>query len=140
MCHKSPAKILRNVKRMSLFLDKKPNTLSISILPQINIIPLKKPLGISPLITTNVPPQKPKLDFVRAKSISIPPHQIYHPAVINASNAMFGKDPSQLEADEALKFKMYRMNKIQKGEPLETEVIFLPIGGIRTCVNCRELT
>ena len=164
MCHKRPAKVLRNVRRITLFLEKKPKTLSVSLLPQVNISPFVKPLGFSPLVTTNVPPQQmsvhmsklaihkvvctglppikkePKLDLVKSTSTSIPPSQVYHPSIINASGALFGKHRRELTTDEALKFQMYQKDKIQIGEPLENEIIYLSIGGIRTCFNCAELT
>ena len=164
MCHKSPAIVLRNVRRITLFLEKKPKTLSVSLLPQVNISPFVKPLDFSPLVTTDVPPQQktvhisklaihkvvctdlppikkePKLDLVKAASTSIPPRQVYHPCIINASRAFFGKHPRELTPDEALKFKMYQKDKIQIGEPLENEIVYLPIGGIRTCINCGEFT
>ena len=147
MCHNSPAKVLRNVRRITLFLEKKPKTVSVSLLPQVNISPFVKPLGFSPLVTTNVPPQQrtahilqlaihrfvctdlppikkePKLDLVKATSTSIPPRQAYHPYIINASGAVFGKNPQELTPDEALKFQMYQKDKIQIWEPLETEII-----------------
>ena len=164
MCHKSPSKVLRNVRRITLFLEKKPKALSVSLLPQINIPPLIKSLEFSPLVTTNVPPQpktlqitnlaihkvvctdlppikkEAKLDLVKATSTTIPPHQVYHPCIINASRAFFGKHPQELTPDEAVRFQMYQKDKIQIGEPLENEIVYLPIGGIRTCVNCGEFT
>ena len=153
MCHKSPAKVLRNVKRIALFLEKKSKSLSVSVLPQVNISPIAKPLDFSPLVTTNVPPEEkplnvlmhpvknlPKLSYVKAQSTSISPRTVYHPCIINASEAMFRKHPEKLTPEENLKFQLYQQHKIRIGIPLETEVIYLPIGGIRMCVNCRELT
>jgi hypothetical protein len=84
--------------------------------------------------------KKLKLGLVKAQSTSISPRKVYHPCIINASEAMFGKHPGQLTPDENLKFQLYQDHKIKVGEPLETEIIYLPIGGIRMCVNCRELT
>jgi hypothetical protein len=164
MCHKSPAKVLRNVRRITLFLEKKPKTLSVSLFPQVNISPFVKPLSLSPLVTTDVPPlqknvhisklaihkvvctdlppikKKHKLDLVKATSTSIPPRQVYHPCIINASRAFFGRHPQELASDEALRFQMYQKDKTLLGEPLEKEITYLPIGGLRTCVNCGELT
>jgi hypothetical protein len=71
---------------------------------------------------------------------SILPRPVYHPAIINASKFFFSKPPSQLTADEAQKFNQYQEDKIEIGEPLEAEEKFLPIGGIRMCLNCGELT
>ena len=84
--------------------------------------------------------KQPKLDIVKSQSTSIPHHPVYHPTIVNVCDAMFEKHPSKLNPDEVKKFKMYRTRKMQIGEPLEAEVIYLPIGGLRTCLNCRELT
>jgi hypothetical protein len=65
---------------------------------------------------------------------------VYHPCIINASRAFFGRHPRELASDEALRFQMYQKDKTLLGEPLENEITYLPIGGIRTCVNCGELT
>ena len=81
-----------------------------------------------------------KLTIVKISAISILPRPIYHHAIIDASRAFFLKPPSQLTTDEAQKFKKYQEDKTEIGEPLEAEVKFLPIGGIRTCLNCGELT
>ena len=53
---------------------------------------------------------------------------------------MFQKHPSKLVPEEIEKFKWYENHNIQIEEPLETDVIYQPIGGIRTCLNCGELT
>ena len=87
---------------------------------------------------------KPKklsyLTIVKSQSISIPPWPIYHPAIIHACLRFFTKHPSELSQEELEKFKQYRGDKAELGEPLENEDIYLPIGGFRTCLNCRELT
>ena len=50
------------------------------------------------------------------------------------------KHPSQLLPEEVIKFKLYRSRKLVIGEPLESEIIYQPIGGIRTCLHCGEKT
>jgi hypothetical protein len=156
MCHQSPAKLLRSVKRITSFLEKKnicPNSnikcqplLSLHHLPKVDIPPAPTPptvLSCTTLARTSIGPVnkvKPKLIVVKTSSTSVSPRPVYHPAVVNASQAMFRKHPSQLMPEEVQKFKNYQEHKIRIGEPLEMEVIFLPIGGTRTCINCGELT
>ena len=84
--------------------------------------------------------EKSKLSLLKCTSTSIPPKPVYHPVLINVCEAMFSKHPSKLTPEEVTKFNTYKERKKQIGEPLESEVIYLPIGGIRTCVNCGELT
>ena len=160
MCNPSPAKLLRNVKRITRFLENKPfqtphnKSQDIHDVKKSLSFTTQKPFSYSPpdprqklvsslLSSIDIPPvnkEQPKLDIIKSRSISIPPRPVYHPAIINACDAMFAKHPSKLDPDEVKKFKMYRTRKIQIGEPLEEEVIYLPIGGLRTCLNCRELT
>ena len=84
--------------------------------------------------------EKSKLNLVKCNSTSIPPRSVYHPIVVNVCKAMFSKHPKNLTPEEVAKFNIYKERKKQIGEPLESEVIYLPTGGIRTCVNCGELT
>jgi hypothetical protein len=149
----SPAKKLRGIKRLLTFLQNKsqvkssdvPKSLSIYQQPSISIFPsaLKPKLIATFQSSMDIPPttqEKPKLQVVKTQSTSIPPRPIYHPAIINASDAMFSKHPSQLVPEEVVKFNAYRSRKQQIGEPLETEIIYQPIGGIRTCLHCGEIT
>ena len=95
------------------------------------------------LPSLDIPPaeqENPKLSFKRNQAVSISPRKIYHPAIHGACQAMFAKHPSNLTADEVHKFNFYKNHKMQIGEPLESEIIYLRIGGIRTCINCGELT
>ena len=75
----------------------------------------------------------------KVQSTSIPPRGIYHPAIINACIAITGKHPSQLTAEEALKFNTYKEYKIQQGDPIEGSIIYLP-SGMKNCLQCGELT
>ena len=155
MCHQSPAKLLRSIKRITSFLEKKKHCLSTPImeslsplslyhLPSVDIPPFPpKCLSITSLSPIDIPPtigKLPKLTIVKSSSTSFLPRPVYHPAIYNASQHFFLKPPSQLTADEAHRFKQYQQDKTEIGEPLEAEEKFLPIGGIRTCVNCGELT
>ena len=172
MCHQSPAKLLRSIKRITNFLEKKncqdtnisiircqpslslyhlppvdippspPKLLSCTTLPPTSIAPAKNLTNyeVKTLAPIDIPPMKiQKLYILRSGATSIPPRPVYHPAIINASQAFFSKHPSQLTAEEIQKFKQ-KEDKASIGEPLQTEVIFLPNGGIRTCCNCGELT
>ena len=147
----SPANKLWGIKRLLTFLQNKSQlkssdvqkTLTIYHQPSISISPntLEHKLIATFQSSLDIPPiaqEKPKLQVVKAQSTSIPPRPIYHPAIINACDAMFSKHPSKLVPEEVVKFD--RSRKQQIGEPLETEIIFQPIGGIRTCLQCGEIT
>ena len=142
----SPSKKLRSLKRLMTFIKYKSTyvlkPLSMSHQDSISISPSKPTLGVR-IQSINIPPvisKRANLDCVRLKQISISPRPIYHPAIINACSAMFAKHPSSLSQEEVQKFKAYRSHKIQKSEPIESEIIYLPSGGIRNCLNCGELT
>ena len=149
----SPAKKLRAIKRLLTFLSNKSpskqkdvqESLSISPQESFSFSPTKLQINLSasPLSSIDIPPVIKKmsnLSIVKSQAISIPPRPVYHPTIINACTAMFAKHPSQLRPDEVEKFNFYRKRKSQIGEPLEEEIIYLPSGGLRTCLNCRELT
>ena len=84
----------------------------------------------------------PTLSFTPLKNaaISIKPRKIYHPTIINACEAMFKKHPDQLVSEEIIKFNHYRNWKPEMGDPLESNVVYLPAGGLRTCLLCGHLT
>ena len=137
------------MKRMFAFYLKKSSkqkvpSLSICYQSQISIKP-EPNLATTLLPSIEIPPtpnilEKPLLKLQNCQSTSIPPRPVYHPNIVNACQAMFTKHPSQLLPEEVTKFDFYTNMKIRYGEPLESEVIYLPIGGIRTCLNCGELT
>ena len=52
------AKILRSIKRMTKFLEKKQEALSVTILPSIDIYPLAKPISLSPTFSVNIWPSE----------------------------------------------------------------------------------
>ena len=95
-----------------------------SSLPQVDISPAKK-ANLKAVI--NLP-------------ISISPRKIYHPSIINASESLFKKHPDMLQQDEIIKFNHFKKYKSEIGDPLETNVVFLPIGGLRKCLVCENLT
>ena len=88
MCHRSPAKIFRSVKRMTIFLDKKsvrpapiilPKvktcSLSVHVQCQIDILPAAPLLTMSKPIIVDIPPDPkiPKLSHVQLENICINP-------------------------------------------------------------------
>ena len=147
----SPSKKLRSLRRLLAFILNKSHVncsnakqhLSISPQQSTSVSPTMPTFAVTSLSPMDIPPifkKTPKLSIRKNGTTSIPPRSVYHPAIINASNAMFQKHPSQLSPEELQKFKYYQEHKIRIGEPLETEIIFLPSGGIRTCLNCGEIT
>ena len=177
MCKQSPAKIFRNVVRMTKFLERKKYTstplklpastlpskqrriLSCSIQAVVSIAPFKSPLATCKLPQQDIPPkaiipnltkttlpcisfspQDLNLSIVKNAGIDIRPRKIYHPTIINACLAMYNKHPDALTQDEVLKFNEYRRWRSEMGQPLESNVIYLPIGGLRTCLICGHLT
>ena len=123
-------KQLRSMKRMRDFLKSKLN-LSQNIEPKL----VKT---ILPCLTYT--PESPNLNIVHNTTVSIKPRKIYHPAVINASIAMFKKHPDQLTQEEIIKFNHYKKFKAEMDDPLETNVVYLPLGGLRNCLVCGNLT
>jgi len=71
--------------------------------------------------------------------IDIPPRKIYHPSLINASKAFYDKHPSDLSREERDKFKFYLQHKRSCGEPVETDVVYLPTS-MRNCLHCGHPT
>ena len=53
---------------------------------------------------------------------------------------MHGKLPSQLSSEEIKEFKFYQQFKLDNGDPIEEDDAYLPLGGLRTCVQCGNLT
>ena len=131
MCNPSPARVLRNVKRITKFLERKSTSQSTQQIlttcsqPGISIESKSQPLALS---------------VVKNTEINIRPRKIYHPTTINACLAMFNNHPDALTQEEILKFNHYKSWKKESGDPLETNPIYLPIGGLRTCLVCKHFT
>ena len=89
----------------------------------------------------DIPPGNgPTLSIVTQPPISIPPKKIYHPAIIKACYAITGKDhPSQLLPNEVERFKKYIKQKRDMGEPVESDLLYLPTS-MRNCVHCGHPT
>ena len=114
MCYKSPAKLLRSVKRMTKYIEQKPD-----LLQPINIAPKIKVLSFFQSANVDIPPKHQNLSFTDVKTVSVLPKSSYHPAIIKACISMFDKKPDKLEPEEVKKFNHYRNYKLQNGEPIE---------------------
>ena len=73
MCNRSPAKVLRSIKRIAKFIEKKHELLTVHILPQVNIYPILKPLEVSLPTHTSIPPKKKTLTKSTTVHVSVPP-------------------------------------------------------------------
>ena len=73
--------------------------------------------------------------MIRNHTISIPPRPVYHPAIVNACEAIFGRHPDDLTPEEYNRYNTFRRQQSQIGKPLEEQIINLPSGGMRSCVN-----
>ena len=106
--------------------------------------PVKNNLAIKKLATVDIPSQESSRQsslFIEAQAtVSIPPLTIHHPAVVNACYAIIGKHPDQMSTAEEEEFELYKQFKIMNGQKIEDDVVYLPIGGIRTCIHCKNLT
>ena len=102
---------------------------------------IKPELSLESLPAIDIPPVKrPSLSIVAQPPISIPPRKIYHPAILKACYAITGKHhPSQLLPDEVKRFKAYIEQKREMGEPVETDLLYLPTS-MRNCVHCGHPT
>ena len=139
MCYKSPAKLLRSVKRMTKYIEQKPDLLSIEKLQPINIAPKIKVLSFFQSANVDIPPKHQNLSFTDVKTVSVLPKPSYHPAIIKACISMFDKKPDKLEPEEVNKFNHYRNYKLQNGEPIEEDIIYLP-SSMRNCLHCDQPT
>ena len=83
---------------------------------------------------------KPKLSIVSQPTLYIPPRIIYHPAVVNACFAILGKHPSTLTPAEVGQFEEYKQFKAFNNDPIEKNVVYQPIGGVRICMHCENPT
>ena len=54
--------------------------------------------------------------------------------------SLHSKHPSDLTPEEVEKFKFYQQYKLQRGEPIESDVIYQPCGGARNCLHCGNPT
>ena len=111
-CYVSNAKKIRSMKRMIVFIKKRPKSSS--------------NLSITTLFTNSAQ------SFYHQKfcCFSIRPRKVYHPSIINACKSMVKRHPDSFTKEEGLKFLEIRNWKSEVGDPLETNVVYLPIGGL----------
>ena len=131
--NKSPAKTIRSHRRLIKFLKTKTTESSLA----------KRSLSMCAQTTIVIPPiitKQPNLTSVKLQEHNIRPKKIYHPCIINACDTMFKKHPDCLTKDEIEKFNKYRSWKSAIGDPIESNPIYLPIGGLRKCLICANLT
>ena len=96
-------------------------------------------LNAASQVSVDVLPKTHNLSFANTASISIPPRQIFHPAIIKASLSMHGKHPSELSQREIVKFNQYLRWKSDIGERVEEDIIYLP-SSMRNCLHCGHPT
>ena len=141
----SPAKKLRSLRRLIAFRRNKTNqsitlpSLQICAQENVSFLPTKPKLGLSILASTSTPVQSVNhnLSISPVRSLSIPPKKIYHPAIINVCQSLFEKHPDNLQPEEILKFHQYKNWKLEKGEPIEEDLMYLPCGGMKGCLHCK---
>ena len=106
--------------------------------------PIQMNLALQKISSLDIPPQNftrpSKLTAETVAAVSIAPKLVYHPSVINACYSIIGKHPSQMTPEEVKQFDMFKQFKARNGESIENDVVFLPIGGIRTCLHCENPT
>ena len=117
----------------------KPALLTINKLPPLNISPKMKVLSFSQSVNVDILPKPQKLSFTEVKTVSVLPKPSYHPAIIKACLSIFKKKPDKLDPDEVQKFNRYRNHKIQNGEPIEEDIIYLPTS-MKNCLHCDQPT
>ena len=102
---------------------------------------VKPNLTLEKLAPVDIAPWKlPCLSIESQPVISIPPKKIYHPAIINARYAITGKHhPNQLLPEEVKKFKAYIDRKLEMGEPVESDLLYVPTS-MRNCMHCGHPT
>ena len=127
---KSPAKMIRSLRRCITFIKMK----------MVSLLPISPNLSKTIFPTISFSPEKPKLSLETIEGIDIRPRKIYHPCIINACFTMFKKHPDLLAQEEIVKFNEYRAWKKERDDPLESNPIYLPIGGLRKCLVCENLT
>ena len=147
--NKSPSKKLRSLTRLNAFLRRKINLvpqppqpkLSLLNQEQISILPSQPNLSQTKVTCFSVPPKLENvLCMSKTSTTSIAPKLIYHPNIHNVCLSMFEKTPYSLSPEEITKFKVYRNWKVENGEPIEDDIMWLPSGGTRKCLHCDELT
>ena len=137
---KTPAKIFRDARRMTKFLEKKQickksMKLSNSNQASASFFPSKKLMSISNITLLNIPPSKilltTQLSYSAVTSVDIPPTKTHpkpfiHPHIIEASKMLYGKPPWELDEGQLEHFEGYQEYKIRNGRPIEEDLAYKP--------------
>ena len=140
---KTPAKTLRDVRRITKFLEKKQpikKSMNLCIANQAStsFIPSKKLLSVCKVTLLDIPPvhipsttQCPQLSFSSATIVDIPPAPTHpkpyiHPHIIEASKMIYGKPPWDLDEEQLEHFEGYQQYKIRNGRPIEEDIAYKP--------------
>ena len=153
MVHKSPAKILCDVKRITklcyLPLPRKIPVLSITVLPKISIphdsihaptlsinkatsisiSAVEKALGIQKTCEMNIPSKPKTISFSQTTICSVPPappQPYLHPYIVEASKMLYGVPPWELTEEQTENFRGYQEYKKQNGRPIEEDLVYKP--------------
>ena len=156
MVYKSPAKILRDVKRITKFcytknlpLPLKIPVLTITVLPKISIPPdsiqvptlsinkatsisisaVKKALSIQKTCEMNIPSKPKTISFSQTTICSVPPappQPYLHPYIVEASKMLYGVPPWELTEEQTEHFRGYQEYKKQNGRPIEEDLVYKP--------------
>ena len=157
MVYKSPARILLDVKRITMFCDTKKKTLarenpvlSITILPKNSIPPdfiksptlsikktslisipaVKRVLSIQKTCEMNISSKPKNLSFSHPTLCSISPITLQpylHPCIIEASKMLYGITPWELTKEQTDNFRGYQEYKIQNSRSIEENLVYKPM-------------
>ena len=133
---KTPAKTLRDVRRITKFLEKKqphkkPMNLCIANQASTSFIPNKKLLSVCNVTLLDIPPVNihltMQLSLSCATIVDIPPAPTHiHPHIIEASKMLYGKPPWDLDEEQLEHFEGYQQYKIRNGRPIEEDIAYKP--------------
>ena len=137
---KTPAKIFRDARRITKFLERKQppeksRKLCISSQASTSFLPSKKHMSLGKLTVLDIPPSKipstTQLSFSSVTTVDIPPTTTHprayiHPHIIEASKMLYGKPPLELDEKQLEHFEGYQEYKIRNGRPIEEDLAYKP--------------
>ena len=110
----------------------------------VPISSVKSNLSVKKLSSIDISPEKslyhPNLVIDTLPFVSISPRVVHHPAIVNACYAIIGKHPNEMTESEEEQFELYKQFKARKGELIEEDPVYVPIGGTRICLHCENPT
>ena len=136
---KSPGRILRDVRRMTKFLENKKipvQSLKLSIVHQdtFSITPKPKSLSIQKCVFVDIPADKystSRLSRTSLCCVNVPPVEqpaiptarpYLHPFIAEASKMLYGKPPWELTTEQAEHFEGYQEYKTRNERPIEEDI------------------